>query len=100
MLIETLNQKMSRRKNFIYEPRISIQNLKIKAKKNRLEKGQFFGVTLIQAVVSKTLRLFYKITFCSQNIWTLKNQPLHTTTSRDKWGGGHNGPSPSYSFVK
>ena len=51
---------------------ISIQkeNLKSKPKKFLLEKGLFFWVTLIQAVVSKTLRLFYKIFFCLQNIST------------------------------
>ena len=35
-------------------------------------KRPIFGVTLIQAVVSKTLRLFYKIIFFLQNIRTLK----------------------------
>ena len=44
----------------------SKRKFEIKAKKNRLEKGLFW-VTLIQAVVSKTLRLFYKIFFCLQN---------------------------------
>ena len=54
----------------IYKPRISIQkeNLRSKPKKIRLEKGLLFGVTLIQAVESKTLRLFYKKNFCLQNI--------------------------------
>ena len=50
----------------------SKENLKSKPKKNWLEKGLFFWVTLIQAVVSKTLRLFYKIFFFLQNISTLK----------------------------
>ena len=48
--------------------RISIQkeNFKSKVKKFRLEKGLFFWVTLIQVVVAKTLRLFYKVFFCLQ----------------------------------
>jgi len=47
------------------------QKFEIK-KKIRLEKGLFFWVTLIQAVVAKMLWLFYKIFFCLQNISTLK----------------------------
>ena len=42
----------------------SKRKFEIKAKKIRLEKGLFFWVTLIQAVVSKTLRLFYEIFLC------------------------------------
>ena len=38
----------------------SKRKLEIKAKKFRLEKGLFFGVTLIQAVVSKSLDSFKK----------------------------------------
>ena len=59
---------------YVYKPRISIQkeNFKSKPKKIWLEKGLFFWVTLIQAVVSETLRLFYKIFFCLQNISSLK----------------------------
>ena len=38
-------------------------------------------MALIQAVVSKTLRLYYKIFFCLLNIY----QPLDITMSRDKW---------------
>ena len=72
VLIKTLNQKMSGGKKFIYQPRIQKENFKSKPKKIRLEEGLFFWVTLIQAVVSKTLRLFYKIFFCLQNISTLK----------------------------
>ena len=52
-----------------------------------LNQSQIFfweGVTLIQAVVSKTLRIFYKLFFCLQNISTLKNQPLSIAMSRDK----------------
>ena len=45
----------------------SKENLKSKPKKRQLEKGLFFWVTLIQAVVSKTLRLFYKIFFFNFN---------------------------------
>ena len=67
------------------------EKLKSKPKKCLFEKGLFFGVTLIQTAVSKTLRLFYKIIFCLQNIRTLKNQPLRITMSRDKWGN-HNVP--------
>ena len=51
-------------------------------KKFWLEKGIFCWVALIQAVVSKTLGLFYKIFFCLQN---KKNQPLEITMNRDKW---------------
>ena len=48
------------------------------------------SVTLNQAVVSKTLRLFYKI------LVPWKNQPLPITTSRDnQWA-----PPPSFLFVK
>ena len=52
--------KMSGEKKFMYKPRMSIQkeNLKSKPRQNWLEKGLFFGVTLIQAVVSKTLVFF------------------------------------------
>ena len=44
VLIKTLNKKCQGKK-LIYKPRISIQkeNLKSKPKKNRLEKGLFFG---------------------------------------------------------
>ena len=58
-----------------------------------------FGVTLIQAAVSKTLRLYYKIFFCLQNISTQKNQPLSITTSQDK-RGDHKAPPLFFSFVK
>ena len=51
----------------------SKRKFKIKAKKKfGLKKALFFWVTLIQAVVSKTLRLLYKIVFCLKNITTLK----------------------------
>ena len=50
----------------------SKENFKSKPKKFQPEKGSFFWVILIQAVVSKTLRLFCKIIFCLQNIMTLK----------------------------
>ena len=84
-------------KKLIYQPRISIQteNFKSKPETFRLEKGLFFGVSLIQAVVAKTLRLFHKIFFCLQNISTLKKSASSITTSRDKRGeGGHHGPPP------
>ena len=45
----------------------SKRKFEIKAKKNSA-----IWVTLIQAVVSKTLRLSYKIFFCLQNIGTLQ----------------------------
>ena len=53
------------KKVYIYAKDIdSKRKLEIKAKKFRkFEKGLSFWVTLIQAVVSKTLRLFYKIFF-------------------------------------
>ena len=50
----------------------SKRKFEIKAKKKSAWKRPIFWVTLIQAVVSKTLRLFYKIFFCLQNISTLK----------------------------
>ena len=51
----------------------SKQKFEIQAKKSSAWwKRPIFWVTLIQAVVSKTLRLFYKIFFCLQNISTLK----------------------------
>ena len=59
-----------------------------------------FGVTLIQAVVSKTLKLFYKIVFCLQNIRTPKKNNLFTLLRAKINGVGHNAPPPSFSFVK
>ena len=56
----------------------SLKNWNQSQKDVCLKKAYFFGY--------KTLRLFYKIIFCLQNIRTLKNQPLHITTSRDKLG--------------
>ena len=50
----------------------SKRKFEIKAKTISAWKGLFFWVTLIQAVVSKMLRLFYKIFFCSQNISTMQ----------------------------
>ena len=60
----------------------SKRKFEIKAKKCQLEKGLFLLVSLIQAVVFKTLRLFSKIFLYLKNIRTLK------TSSRDKWGAG------------
>ena len=40
------------------------ENFKSKPKNFRLEKCLLFGVTLIQAVVFKKLRLFYKMFLC------------------------------------
>ena len=50
----------------------SKRKFEIKAKKTAAWIRPIFWVTLIPAVVSKTLRLFYKIIFCLQNISTLK----------------------------
>ena len=62
----------------------SKRKFEIKAKKFRLEKGLFFWDTLIQAVVSKTLRLFYKIFSCLQNISTLN----YSHNYEPRWTGG------------
>jgi hypothetical protein len=60
-MIKTLNQKMSGEKVYKLAKDIdSKSKFEIKAKEFRLEKGQFLWVTLIQAVESKTLRLFTK----------------------------------------
>jgi len=73
VLIKTLNQNVRGKKVYIFAKDIdSKRNLKSKQKKFGLKKAYFFWVTLIQAVVSKTLRLFYKIFFCLQNISALK----------------------------
>ena len=58
----------------------------IKAEIFRIEKSLFFWVTLIQAVVSKTLRLFYKIFFCLQNMPLLE--------AKINVGGGPSRPPP------
>ena len=66
-------KKFQEAKKFIYYPRMLIQE-KIwnqRQKQFQLEKGIFFKFTLIQALVSKTLRLFYKIFVSLQNIKTL-----------------------------
>ena len=54
---EDLNSKNVRgKKVYILAKDIDLKrNLKSKPKKNRLEKGLYFWVTLIQAIVSKTL---------------------------------------------
>ena len=70
----------------------SKRKCEIKAKKVWLEKGLYFWVTLIQAVVSKTLRLFYKLFYCLINNRTLNNHPLSISTSRYKWGGAYKAP--------
>ena len=51
---------------------ILAKNIDSKKKKSNQSQKIFGGVTLIQAVVSKTLRLVSKIFFCLQNISTLK----------------------------
>ena len=61
--------------------------------KFRIEKGLFFGVNLIQAVVSKTLRLFSKIIFFLQNIRTLKISLLTLLRAEINGGGGIISPS-------
>ena len=72
----------------------SKRKFEIKAKKNRLEKGLYFWVTLIQAVVSKTLSLFYKIFFCLQNISTLKKVSLFPILRAVITGGAIMAPPP------
>ena len=57
--------------NISQECQIQEENFISKPKNIQLEKGRLFWVTLNQAVVSKTLRLFYKIFFCFQNTMTL-----------------------------
>ena len=81
--------------------RISIQkeNFKSKVKKFRLEKGLFFWVTLIQAVVAKTLRLFYKVFFCLQ-ILVPQKISLFPLLRAEINGGAVMPPPPSFSFVK
>ena len=63
-----LNQnKIRRKKVYILPKDIDSKRkfeIKAKAKKNSIEKGLFSWVAQIQAAVSKTLRLFYKIFFC------------------------------------
>ena len=59
-----LKSKNGREKKvYIREPRISIkkENFKSKPKNVGLKTGLYFGVTLIQAVVSKMLKIFCKI---------------------------------------
>ena len=98
MLIKTLNQKNFRvKKVYIFAKYIdSKDNNILKPNKFRLGKAYFLGHP-IQTVVSKPLRLFYKIFCCLQNISTLKKS-AHST-SRDKRGGGIMPPPPPFSFV-
>ena len=94
---------MSRGKKVYILPKdiVSKRKFEIKAKKNRLEKGIYFWVTLTQAVVSKTLSLFYKIFFCLQNISTLKKISLYPLLRAEITGGAIMAPPhPSFSFVK
>ena len=77
---------------------ISIQkeNLKSKPTKFRLEKGLYFWVNLVQAVMSKTLDSFTKY-------YSVYKILVPITTSRDKRRGNNAPPpppSPSFSFVK
>ena len=70
-----LNPKKARWKKSFYFSWCQNQSQK------KLGLNKAYWVTLIQTVVSKTLILIHKIFFCLQNIRTLQNQPLHTTTS-------------------
>ena len=73
----------------------SRRTFEIKAKTMSALKRPIFLVTLIQAVVSKMLRLFYKIILGLQNITT-----LDITRSRDKWGVLSFGKRPGSLRVK
>ena len=101
VLIKTLNQKMSGGKKFIYQPRIWIQkeNLKSKPKKIWLEKGLFFWVTLIQAVVQNAQTLLQNI-FLFTKYQYLEKISLFLLLRAEKTGGFIKAPPPSFSFVK
>ena len=62
----------------------SKRKFEMKAKQILAWKRPIFWVTIIQAIVSKTLRIFYRIFFCLQNISTVKKSAYYRVEFREQ----------------